>query len=70
MRGIDNIDYRMVYYDIIECLDNLNRLIVEHQALEATERAMLPIVNGLFDIQHEVVREEISSILETLSHLL
>lgn len=70
MRGIDNIDYRMVYYDIIECLDNLNRLIVEHQALEATERAILPIVNGLFDIQHEVVREEISSILETLSHLL
>lgn len=70
MRGIDNIDYRVVYYDIIECLDNLDLLIAEHQALEASERVILPLVNGLFDIQHEIVREEISSILETLSHLL
>lgn len=70
MRGIDNIDYRVVYYDIIECLDNLDLLIAEHQTLEASERAILPLVNGLFDIQHEIVREEISSILETLSHLL
>nr|YP_004935029.1 hypothetical protein PSOM_06 [Penicillium solitum]AER26653.1 hypothetical protein PSOM_06 [Penicillium solitum] len=70
MRGIDNIDYRMVYCDIVECLDNLDLLIAEYQALEATERAILPLVDGLFNTAHEVVREQISSILEVLSHLL
>lgn len=70
MRGIDNIDYRMVYCDIVECLDNLDLLIAEYQALEATERAIIPLVDGLFNTVHEVVGQQISSILEVLSHLL
>nr|AKP95618.1 hypothetical protein [Penicillium nordicum] len=70
MSGVDNIDYRMVYYDILESLKNLEQLKVEHQALEASEKALLPLVNGVLDIQHEVVKEQISSILETFSHLL
>lgn len=41
----------MVYYGIIEYLDNLDLPIVVHQALEASQRAILPLVNGLFGIQ-------------------
>lgn len=70
MRGIDNLDYRMVYEDIVECLNNLDLLIAEYQALEATEKAILPLVNGLFDIEYELVSQQISSILELLSRLL
>jgi len=70
MRGIDNLDYRMVYCDIVECLDNLDLLIAENRALEATERAILPLVNGSLNTAYEVVGQQISSILEVLSHLL
>jgi hypothetical protein len=35
MRGIDNVDYRIAYEYIVECLDYLDRLIVKHQTLEA-----------------------------------
>lgn len=51
MRSIDNINYHVAYYDILEYLDNLDPLIAVHQALEAPERVILPRINRLFDIQ-------------------
>ena len=66
MSGIDTVDYRMSYEYLIESLDYLDRLIVQHQMLDAIERVILPLNNGL-DAQAQVVEIEISTIFELLS---
>lgn len=67
MSGNDNIDYRMAYEYLTECLDGLNKLIIEHQALIALEREITPVTNQII-AQAMKVEWEISSILEILSH--
>jgi hypothetical protein len=47
MSGNDNIDYRMAYEYLTECLDGLNKLIIEHQALIALEREITPVTNQI-----------------------
>ena len=66
MSGIDTVDYRMSYEYLIESLDYLDRLIVQHQTLDAIERVILPLNNGL-DAQAQEVEIEISTIFELLS---
>ena len=68
MSGLDTIDYRMYYEYLIDSLDYLDRLIVQHQTLDALERVILPLNNGL-DVQSQVVEIEISTIFELLSQL-
>ena len=66
MSGLDTIDYRMSYEYLIDSLDYLDRLIVQHQTLDALERVILPLNNGL-DAQAQEVEIEISTIFELLS---
>jgi hypothetical protein len=67
MSGNDNIDYRMAYEYLTECLDGLNKLITEHQTLISLEREITPVTNKIV-VQAMNIEVEISSILEILSH--
>lgn len=67
MSGNDNIDYRMAYEYLTECLDGLDKLIAEHQTLVSLEREIVPVTNE-FIVQAMNIEVEISGILEILSH--
>ena len=67
MDGIDNMEFRMTYEYLIECLDHLDELIDRHQEMEALERVILPL-NSALGIESSPVEVEISAFLEIFSH--
>ena len=67
MSGNDDIDYRMAFEYLTECLDGLNKLIVEHQTLVSLEREITPVTNEII-VQAMDIEIEITGILEILSH--
>lgn len=67
MSGNDDIDYRMAFEYLTECLDGLNKLIVEHQTLVSLEREITPVTNEII-VQAMDIEVEITGILEILSH--
>lgn len=66
MSGIDTINYRMVYINLIDSLNNLDNLIQQYDILEGLVR-ILPLNNG-FNCQTPLINNNISYILEILSH--
>lgn len=66
MSGIDTINYRIVYINLIDSLNNLDNLIQQYDILKGLVR-ILPLNNG-FNCQTPLINNNISHILEILSH--
>jgi uncharacterized protein YjaG (DUF416 family) len=69
MSGIDDVDYRMAYEYLIEYLDTIDRLIVQHQTLSKLENIILPLNNEL-EVQASIIESEIISLFEVLNQFI
>lgn len=68
MSGKDNIDYRMAYEYLTECLENIDRLIAEHETVLTLERQIIPKISDA-DIQSIDTEIQINDILDILNQL-
>ena len=68
MQGLDDMAYRAAYEDTIDCINNLDILIALQQRMVQIEEFLAPLSNQL-DLDSGSIGQEISSILNILSHL-
>ena len=66
MSGKDNIDYRMAYEYLTECLENIDRLIAEHETVLTLERQIIPKISDA-DIQSIDTELQINDMLDILN---
>ena len=69
MQGIDNADYRMAYEYLKDCLNHLDDLMVQEQAMVAHEHSITSL-DVAFQADSSIVASEITAILDLLSNII
>lgn len=69
MQGIDNADYRMAFEYLKDCLNHLDNLMVQEQAMVAHEHSITSL-DVAFQADSSIFATEITAILDLLSNIM